>query len=203
MTILIMGDVEASGDCPGMGDMAMFALVVIEPGLSRRFESGLMRPECERYRQNCYDVFGITREEHENASYSIAERMQAMSEWLEGLGSSNGRYVLVSDNPGFDAMWMNYECHHKLGRNPFGHSARRIGDVYAGLRGRPRDTMGWKDLRVAPHDHNPLNDALGNAQAWLSMWEKYGPDKDARLAGIPKPRWRDLDPDGLSRISAL
>lgn len=187
MTILISADVEASGNCPGLGDLACFGLVVIEPGLTRRFESGLMRPECKTYRESAY-MFGVTREEHENAPYSITERMIAMSEWIQGLGSSNGRYVMVSDNPGFDFMWLAYESHHKLGQSPFGHSARRIGDVYAGLRQRPRDTQGWKKLRKAPHDHNPINDALGNAEAWLAMWEMYGTTKEALTAGVQKTK---------------
>jgi hypothetical protein len=163
----------------------MFALVVVEPGLTRVFESGLMRPECKIYNPKAY-MFGVTREEHENAPYSIEERMFAMRDWLEKIESSNGRYVLLSDNPGFDFGWINYECHHKLGMNPFGHSARRIGDAYAGLRSRPRDTSGWKSLRKAPHDHNPANDAKGNAEAWLEMWPKYGTGKEALGAGVPK-----------------
>lgn len=186
MTILISADTEASGPCPGLGDLAMFALVVMEPGQERRFESGLMRPECDRFNPGAY-MFGVTREQHLAAEFSIAERMIAMDEWLRTLGSSNGRYVLVSDNPGFDFGWINYECHHKLGYGPFGHSARRIGDVYAGLRSRPRDTSGWKRYRRAPHDHNPVNDALGNAQAWETMWQTHGIGKDAMLAGAPKP----------------
>lgn len=185
MTILISGDTEASGDCPGMGDLAMFGLVVIEPGLSRRFGSGLMRAECERFRPSSY-MFGVTREQHVNADVTISERIHAMHAWLQTLGSSNGRFVLVTDNPGFDFGWLNYECHMKLGHNPFGHSARRIGDVYAGLRGRPRDTSGWKRYRVSPHDHDPVNDALGNAEAWLTMWSKHGTSKEALLAGVPK-----------------
>jgi hypothetical protein len=185
MTILISGDVEASGDCPGMGDLAMFGLVVIEPGLARRFESGLMRPECARYRPSSY-MFGVTREQHEAATLTITERMLALREWLRSLGSTNGRYVLVTDNPGFDFGWLNYECHHKLGEGPFGHSARRIGDVYAGLKGEPRNTSGWKKYRKAPHDHNPINDALGNAEAWLEMWRVHGTTKEALLAGVPK-----------------
>lgn len=194
MTVLISADVEASGDCPGLGDLASFALVVIEPGLRRTFESGLMRPECKTYRESAY-MFGVTRAQHEQAEYSIAERMRAMDDWIKTIYSPNGRYVMVSDNPGFDFMWLSYECHHNLGYSPFGHSARRIGDVYAGLRNRPRDTSGWKKLRKSPHDHNPLNDALGNAEAWLAMWAKYGTTKESGLAGIPKEKWdnaRDL-----------
>jgi hypothetical protein len=55
-----------------------------------------------------------------------------------------------------------------------GHSARRIGDVWSGLRKRPLETVTWRRFRVTPHDHDPLNDAMGNAEAWLEMWKQYG-----------------------------
>lgn len=185
MTILLSGDVEASGPCPGLGDLAMFALVVVEPGLTRRFSSGLMRAECERYTPSAY-MFGVTREQHVNAHVTIAERMKAMNDWLRSLGSDKERFVLLTDNPGFDFMWLSTEAWHKLGVGVFGHSARRIGDAYAGLRQRPRDTSGWKRYRKTPHTHDPLDDALGNAEAWLHMWDKHGETPAARGAGVPR-----------------
>src|SRR3989338_10868116 len=45
------------------------------------------------------------------------------------------RPLFVSDNPAYDWQFINYYFHLFLGRNPFGHSARRIGDFYAGLVG--------------------------------------------------------------------
>ncbi len=55
---------------------------------------------------------------------------------------------------------------HALDRNPFGHSARRIGDFHADLTGDWRYTQVWKCLRKTTHAHNPVNDALGNAEAF-------------------------------------
>ncbi len=188
MTILISGDVECSGPCPGLGDLVSFGLVVVEPGLTRRFASGVLRAECDKFEAHRYSIIGITREEHENASRTIASAMIAMEEWISTLGSSNGRYVLLSDNPATDAMWMMTEMHKKLGKSLFGHSARRIGDAYAGLRSRPRDTSGWKRYRVTPHTHDPLDDAVGNAEAWLEMWKRHGTTKEAVLGGAPKIR---------------
>ncbi len=52
------------------------------------------------------------------------------------------------------------------GKNPFGHSARRIGDFYAGLVGDFTDASSWKKLRVTVHDHNPVHDAMGNLEAF-------------------------------------
>jgi hypothetical protein len=194
--ILLSGDVEASGPCPGKGDMISFALIIIEPGLTRYFDSGNMRPECDQYDEGAYRAIGMTREEHLNAPHSIEERMLAFRDWLDAelaeqhrrrverallnnhdtskLDQKNQRVVLLSDNPGFDFGWLNFELHHKIGKGLLGHSARRIGDAWAGLRKRAIETQGWKKLRVAPHDHTPLNDAMGNAEAWLKMWELYG-----------------------------
>lgn len=76
------------------------------------------------------------------------------------------RAVFVSDNPAYDWQWINYGFDQHGMQNPFGHSARRISDFYAGLRNNWYDTQTWKRLRVTPHDHNPVHDALGNVEAF-------------------------------------
>ena len=80
--------------------------------------------------------------------------------------TKGGRPIFVSDNPAFDWQWINDGFWRTLGRNPFGHSARRIGDFYAGLVGDFTDSSSWKRLRITPHDHNPVNDAMGNLEAF-------------------------------------
>ena len=94
--------------------------------------------------------------------------MLAFEAWLNGY---KGRPVFVSDNPAYDWQWINYHFHHALGRNPFGHSARRISDFYAGLCGDFRKTQEWKRLRVTKHDHDPVHDAMGNAEAFKRILE--------------------------------
>lgn len=193
MNILLSMDVEASGPCPMHGDMISFAAIVIEKGLKRTFDSGNMRPECNKFSEGAYKSIGMTREEHLAAPYSIKERILAFKDWLDPIldqehermisnaaarGQSANvnkpRGVMVSDNPGFAFQWMNFELFNVLDFPYLGHSARRIGDAWAGLRKRQGETMGWKKFRVAPHDHTPLNDAMGNAEAWLHIWENYG-----------------------------
>lgn len=185
-------DVEASGPCPNHGDMISFAAIVVEDGLTRHFDSGNMRPECDKFSEGAYKSIGMTREQHLAAPYTIAERMLAFRDWCEPLldaeharlvenatgrgenpqGVKRPRVIMLSDNPGFDFQWMNFECWNKLDSGYLGHSARRIGDAWAGVKKRPHETMGWKKMRVAPHDHTPLNDAMGNAEAWLEMWRR-------------------------------
>lgn len=93
--------------------------------------------------------------------------------WLKKV-CRGGRPVFVSDNPAFDWQWINDNFHIYLKRNPFGHSARRISDFYAGLVRDFSETQKWKKWRVTPHDHNPVHDSLGNVEAFATMLKEFG-----------------------------
>ena len=99
----------------------------------------------------------------ENASQRT---FQALWDWLLQFPPP---YVMVSDNPAYDFQWVNFYFWKYFQSNPFGHSARRIGDFYAGLRGDFRKSQEWKRLRVTRHDHHPVHDALGNAEAFARI----------------------------------
>ena len=88
------------------------------------------------------------------------------ADWIEQVCKPGMRPLFVSDNPAYDWQFINYYFHLFLGKNPFGHSARRIGDFYAGLIGNFTDAQSWKKLRITTHDHNPVHDALGNLEAF-------------------------------------
>ena len=103
------------------------------------------------------------RSEVTGAAFDPVEVFGRFDAWLASVTS--GRPVMVSDNPAYDFQWIAYGFHHALGHNPFGHSARRIGDFYAGLVGDFMTSQGWKRLRVTPHDHDPVHDAMGNVEA--------------------------------------
>ena len=77
--------------------------------------------------------------------------------------------VFVSDNPAYDFQWINFYFWRYFGENPFGYSGRRIADFYAGLVGDFRSTQKWKRLRRTKHDHHPVHDALGNAEALIRL----------------------------------
>jgi hypothetical protein len=81
-------------------------------------------------------------------------------------------YTFASDNVAFDWQWINYYFHYYLGSNPFGHSGRRLGDLYCGMKMDVSLNQQWKwRYRKQEHDHNPVNDAMGNAQALLAFKE--------------------------------
>ncbi len=91
------------------------------------------------------------------------EVFEVFEAWLDDFGEP---VSFASDNVAFDWQWVNHYLWKHCGRNPFGHSGRRISDFYAGLRGDWRKTQEWKRLRVTRHDHNPVHDAVGNVEAF-------------------------------------
>lgn len=162
--IFVVVDCEADGPAPVLYSMVCFAAVAVEPGLSRTFY-GETAPITDRFIPEALAVSGMTRAQHESFD-DPALAMARFAEWLDQLG---GQPVFVSDNNGFDWQWINYYLHRYVGRNPFGHSSRRIGDLWAGFNRNMSRGSGYKAFRTTTHDHNPLNDALGNAEALLEM----------------------------------
>ncbi len=163
----IVVDVEADGPIPHKHSMVCFGAVVVEPNLTKTFY-GKTKPISELWVPDALAVSGFSREEHEKFD-DPTKVMQEFRDWT--LANSKGHPIFVSDNPAFDWQWINYYFHTYLGTNPFGFSARRIGDIYCGMTGDARNR--WKHLRETVHDHNPVNDAKGNAEALIKM-QKMG-----------------------------
>lgn len=150
---LVFVDCEANGPCPGIGELTEFGAVIYPSQVSFRGVLYGLRPSVNPELNN---KLGDKRDP--------VEIFTKFEKWL--LENIKGRPIFVSDNPAFDWQWINYVFHHTIGRNPFGYSARRISDFYAGLVVNFRSTQKWKRFRVTKHDHNPVNDAMGNLEAF-------------------------------------
>ena len=179
---LFVVDVEADGPCPGEsygplpGDYSMlsFASVRVDKGLSCSFVSNPIKPISGRYRGDAIASIGLTPQTRHSIYVEKGndpkETMASFESWV--LTMSVGRPIFISDNNGFDWMFICYYFHHFLGRNPFGFSSRRLGDLYCGLMKDMRAQ--WKHLRKTKHTHDPLMDAKGNAEVILYMMDKMG-----------------------------
>ncbi len=160
---LIVVDVEADGPVPPLYSMVSFGAVVVEPSLALGFK-GEVRPISERFLPEALAISGVSREAH----LRFEEPGPVMERFAAWIGQvSKGRPVLCSDNLAFDWQWINYYFHAYLGKNPFGWSGRRIGDLYCGMM--KDGYAAWKHLRRTPHDHDPLNDARANADVLLQL----------------------------------
>lgn len=160
---LIFVDCEAFGGCPGVGRLTEFGAVDYKT--RETFHGAILRSRPSQENP----AIPVARTLSDGEYYGLAFPVfRNFDEWITAHVRHGGsrRAIMVSDNPAFDFQWINDGFLRTLQRNPFGHSARRISDFYAGLLGDFYQTQGWKRLRVTPHDHNPVNDAMGNVEAF-------------------------------------
>ncbi|WP_460220321.1 3'-5' exonuclease [Psychroserpens sp. MEBiC05023] len=159
----IMVDIESDGPIPGDFSMVSFGAVVVDQNLDRSFY-GKLKPISEKWVPEALNVSGHTREE--TMTFSEPEKvMRQFKDWINL--NSKGRPIFISDNNGFDWMFICWYFHHFIGENPFGFSSRRLSDLFCGLQ---KDTYAkWKHLRKTSHTHNPVDDAMGNAEVLLLM----------------------------------
>ena len=165
----VIVDVESDGPIPAEFSMVCFGAVIFDELLNQTFY-GRTRPVSERFIPEALAVSGFSREQHLGFDEPKSV-MESFAGWLEK--QSKGRAIFVSDNPAFDRQFINYYFHRFLGRNPFGFSARRIGDLYSGLVRDASKASEWKQYRVTTHSHNPVDDAKGNAEA-LKKFKELG-----------------------------
>jgi DNA polymerase III epsilon subunit-like protein len=152
-------DVESDGQIPHKYSMVCFGAVIVEPSLSHTF-FGKTKPISEEYVPEALAISGYTREQHLTFD-DPKEVMERFDKWIQE--NTKGRPVFISDNNGFDWQFINYYFHYFLGKNPFGWSSRRIGDLYCGYK---NDMWAkWKWMRRTRHTHNPVDDAVGKLTA--------------------------------------
>jgi hypothetical protein len=163
----IMVDVESDGPIPGDYSMVSFGAVLVNESLDQTFY-GQLRPISEKFIPEALAVSGHTREEtlsFENPGIV----MESFKAWIKL--HSNDQPIFISDNNGFDWMFVCWYFHHFTGGNPFGYSSQNLGSLYKGL---VKDTSkNFKHLRKTRHTHHPVDDAKGNAEAFLRLSKEY------------------------------
>jgi hypothetical protein len=166
----IVVDVESDGAIPFKYSMVCFGAVIVEPTLSKTFY-GQTKPISDNWVPKSLEISGFSREEHLGFD-DPKTVMENFAKWIEE--NSIGRPIFVSDNLAYDWQWINWYFHYYTGDNPFGFSGRRIGDLYCGMKMDSGLNAEWKRKYVkTPHDHNPVNDAIGHAEALL-QFKKLG-----------------------------
>lgn len=163
----IMVDVETDGPIPGDYSMISIGAVLVTEQLNKTFY-GKLKPISDKYIPEALAVSGFTREE--TLSFDDpASVMKSFADWVKTVAKD--RPVFISDNNGFDWMFVCWYFHHFTGANPFGHSSQNLGSMYKGL---VKDTFqNFKHLRKTKHTHHPVDDAKGNAEALLALKNEY------------------------------
>ncbi len=167
MSVIVV-DVESDGPIPGDYSMVCFGAVVVDDELNKTFY-GRLKPISESWIPEALAVSGFSREET-LAFDDPKEVMLKFGKWTKE--QSKSRPLFFSDNNGFDWQFINWYFHHFVGDNPFGFSSNNIGSLYKGL---VSDMFkNFKHLRKTKHTHNPVDDAMGNAEALLHMKKEMG-----------------------------
>lgn len=168
---LYIVDVEADGPIPGVYSMVCFGAVKVTREKEKATFYGETKPISKLWIPEALSVSGFSREEH----LSFKDPTHVMLDFKDWVSQTNteGRPIFMSDNLAFDWQWINWYFHNFLQENPFGFSGRRIGDLVAGATKNFKNTSEWKKYRTTVHDHNPVNDALGNAEALIKIIDFY------------------------------
>jgi DNA polymerase III epsilon subunit-like protein len=148
---LFMVDVETDGPAPGLFSMVSLGCVSVDRQMTTTFKA-TFAPISDRFNPDALAISNIDRATHEGYPYP-AEGMAAFAVFLEK--NSKGGPVFIADNLAFDWSFTNYYFHRFVGRNPFGHSGRRIGDFHAGLEKK-------------------FGAAKGNVEALLHIADRHG-----------------------------
>ena len=163
-----MVDIESDGPIPGDYSMISFGAVLVDDLLDKTFY-GRLKPISDRYIPEALAVSGHTREETLTFD-EPSTVMNIFAEWLKT--TCKDQPIFISDNNGFDWMFICWYFHHFTGKNPFGYSSQNLGSLYKGI---VKDTTkNFKHLRKTKHTHHPVDDAKGNVEALLIMIRELG-----------------------------
>lgn len=175
---LFVVDVEATNKTPSTGVMTEFGIVHVRTLSSFHGHLYAAHPdpknpalpvvETDSSGAPIQEVYSAVDGGSKTQHPSLGNLALAARTWVD-LTVTGGRPTLVSDNNGFDAMWFNCFTDAAGIGLVFGHSSRRIGDYWAGIRDHWADQSSWKKLRKTRHTHHPVDDAMGNAEALREM----------------------------------
>lgn len=162
MKTYIMVDVETNGPIPGDYSMTSLGAVIVDEKLDKTFKINI-KPISEKFDPS------RVRPEHQINSVEAKEAMQKFKEWI--LNNSLGEPIFISDNNGFDWMFVCWYFWHFLNENPFGYSSQNLNSLNKGLN---KDLSAKLDLlRERKLTHDALEDAKDNAKIFLKLKDNF------------------------------
>ena len=134
----VVVDVEASGPTPLEHGILQIGAVFLH---GPTFRININLPDDTKADEGAMNAIGLTRDDVRAWGEDQPRAAEQFHDWLRQIGEGE-RVTMWSDNPAFDWMWVHSLLIRYKGSNPMGHSARRIGDFYAGYKHRVGDTQG-------------------------------------------------------------
>jgi len=95
------------------------------------------------------------------------EPIKVLKEFIQWIKKNSKDYpIFVSDNNGFDWMFVCWYLEHFIGKNPFGYNSMNLNSLYAGVTKQLNNNI--KKIRKSL-THNALEDAKENAHILLTL----------------------------------
>jgi hypothetical protein len=158
MKTYIMVDIEANGPIPGDYSMTSLGAVIIDNKLDKTFSINI------KLISNKIDPDRIKFVNQENAVDALTA-MKKFKEWITK--NSEGSPLFISDNNGFDWMFVCWYFWHFLGENPFGYNSVNLNSLNKGLK---KDLNAKLEvLRDRNLTHDALNDAMDNGRIFQEL----------------------------------
>lgn len=162
MSIFVV-DIEADGPIPGDYSMIEIGAVLLKEGDFDVTFHSQVQPISKQFSLDALRVTGYTREDTMSFEIQARTAMLDFERFVLQFNGPDTRPEFWSDNNGFDWMFVCWYMWHFLGHNVFGHSSANINYLYKGIQGSMKKS--FKKLRKTKHTHNPVDDAIGNAEA--------------------------------------
>jgi DNA polymerase III epsilon subunit-like protein len=175
-------DIEAAGPIPGEYSMlSLGACPVFSPDVHFSCE---FKPVSIKADPEALKITGGSLKDFEERGLSPEVGMGSFRDWIAEVSGTDSAPVFVGFNAPFDWSFVNYYFHRFLGENPFGFTALDVKAYYMG-----RFTTTWAEtkssaianfLKIAQTgDHNPLHDAIYQAQLFREVMSRVTQDKIA------------------------
>jgi len=158
MKTYIMVDIEANGPIPGDYSITSLGAVIIDDKLDKTFSINI-KPISSKI-----DPDRIKFVNQENAVEALFA-MKKFNDWI--IKNSEGSPVFISDNNGYDWMFVCWYFWHFLGENPFGYNSVNLNSLNKGLK---KDLNAKLEvLRDRNLTHDALNDAVDNGKIFQKL----------------------------------
>jgi DNA polymerase III epsilon subunit-like protein len=161
MKTYVMVDIESNGPTPGDYSMTQLGAVVLDNALDKTFKINIM-PISEKMNKDRVNPA------HSIDSIDAKTAMEKFKNWIEK--NVEGKPVFISDNNGYDWMFVCWYFWHFLNENPLGYNSQNLNSIYKGMK---KDlSVNIRDIRTAPLTHDALEDAIDNAKIFLKLQNK-------------------------------
>jgi DNA polymerase III alpha subunit (gram-positive type) len=149
----IVVDVESNGPIPGEYSMTQLGAVVVDDNLDKTFNVNI-KPISEKTDEN------RIVSSHLIDAFDAKAAIKMFKDWL--VENVKGKPIFVSDNNGFDWMFVCWYFWHFLNENPFGYNSTNLNSYYKGMKKDLATNI--DELREKELSHDALQDAIDTAK---------------------------------------